>query len=70
MRLRLPFLLTGIANPLKIYGFSQHPKLSSDGCRDLNIVERLMAKINDSFAFYALEMLVIIQLAVESFGIT
>jgi len=68
--LRLTFVsLTGVANPLKIYSFSQYRKLASNTYGHFNIIEGLMVKINDSFAFYALKMLVIIQLAVESFNI-
>ncbi len=62
-------LFTEVTEALKINRFSQHRKLVAEALWNGDIVERLVVKINDFFASYALEMLVLTEAAVESFGV-
>jgi hypothetical protein len=62
-------LFTQVTEALKINRFSQHRKLIFEAFWNGNIVERLVVKINDFFASYALEMLVLTEAAIESFGV-
>jgi hypothetical protein len=63
----LPF--TEVTEALKINRFSQHRKFIAETLWNGYIVERLVMKINDFFASYALEMLVLTEAAVEPFGV-
>jgi hypothetical protein len=58
-----------VAKALKVYCFPEYGKPFANVLGNLDVIKRLMMKIDNPFAPYAFEVLVILQVAVKPFGI-
>ena len=61
--------MAAVADSFEIDGFSLHNKFFSDALRHFDFVKRLVMEIEDFFALYTFEMLMVHHISIESFGV-